>query len=115
MDKDKLERVVRRAREDPAFFHALVYDPRRALSAIGEIDRESESRLLSINPESLVERLITPLMKCGMTCGDDSCERTCGTRSCGVTCASSCSGSTCGGKSCGQTTFVFGEFEPMAL
>jgi hypothetical protein len=101
------ERLAERARNDADFFHALVYDPERAIREMPELDREVMARILAIDPDTFVGRMVGLLRAgCGITCGDDSCERTCGMRSCGVTCASSCTGSTCGGRSCGQTTFV---------
>jgi hypothetical protein len=105
MNTEQFKQLAERAKNDPTFFHNLVYNPQQAIEAFQGLDRETQARLLSLDPEEVVERLVVAIVKCGVTCGDDSCERTCGTRSCGVTCASSCSGSTCGGKSCGQTTF----------
>jgi hypothetical protein len=105
MDVDQIKELAERAKSDPAFFHALVYDPDQVISQVPGLDRETRAQMLAIDAETLVERLLLR-GGCGITCGDDSCERTCGMRSCGVTCASSCSGSTCGGRSCGQTTFV---------
>jgi hypothetical protein len=106
MNIEQFKELAERAKKDAGFFHALVYDPQQAIASLPWLDRGDQARILAINPEAVVERLVVAAVKCGITCGDDSCERTCGTRSCGVTCASSCSGSTCGGKSCGQTTFV---------
>jgi hypothetical protein len=106
MNAEQFKQLADRAKNDSAFFHNLVYNPQQAIQAFPGLDRETQARIFSVDPEAVVERLVVAAVKCGVTCGDDSCERTCGPRSCGVTCASSCSASTCGGKSCGQTTFL---------
>jgi hypothetical protein len=102
---EQFKRIAERAKTDSAFFHALIYNPDRALADFPDLSREDRARILGINPEAVIERLLVAAMKCGLTCGDDSCGNTCGERSCDVTCVSSCSGHTCKG-SCGETTFV---------
>lgn len=107
MDIEQFKRLAERASKDSVFFHALAFDPEKAIADFPGLDRETKSRILAIDPETVIQGMVgLRPAGCGITCGDDSCERTCGTRSCGVTCASSCTGSTCGGRSCGQTTFV---------
>ena len=110
MNAEQFKAIAERAKNDPTFFHNLVYNPQQAIEAFPGLDRETQARLFSLDPEGVVERLVVSALICGITCGDDNCERTCGMRSCGVTCASSCSGSTCGGKSCAETTFLTDPF-----
>lgn len=106
MNIEPYQQLAQRAREDPGFFHALIFNPQSVLSEFEGLDRQTQAKILSINPDTFVENLVMPFQQCGITCGDDSCEKTCGMRSCNVTCASSCSASTCGGSSCGETTFL---------
>jgi YD repeat-containing protein len=100
----RLEQLAERARNDPAFFHALVYDPQRAIAEMADLDRQTQASILAVDPDTLVMQL-AGLQICGITCGDTSCGSTCGMRSCDVTCASSCTGRTCK-SSCGNTTHV---------
>ena len=110
MDAEQLKHLVDRARKDPAFFHALVFDPEKAINDIPEVDRRIKASLLGINPEKVIGRLITAEGGCtDPTCGPDSCLDTCGPHSCTVTCKSSCAGSTCGAWSCGVTSSIFRE------
>jgi hypothetical protein len=85
----EFQRLAERARSDPAFFHALVYNPQQAIAQMPDLPRELQARILAIDPETVVERLAGALRKYGIAGGDDSCERTCGMRSRDVTCASS--------------------------
>src|SRR3954462_15158757 len=103
-EDDALERVIERARTDPSFFHNLVFDPERALSDQPGLDRATRARLIGIDPDEFVGRLLG-IRHCTATCGEISCDHTCGMRTCRLTCASSCSADTCS-SSCGRTTAV---------
>lgn len=107
MDIDHFKKLVDRARQDPAFFHALVFTPEKAMADIAGLDQLSKASLLSLNPEQLIARIVRADGGCtDPTCGPQSCLDTCGPHSCEVTCKSSCIGSTCGAFSCGNTTSV---------
>jgi hypothetical protein len=105
MDGKTLEKVIKRAKADPKFFHALVFNPDAIASEIK--DREAMAALYGIDPETFIGSILqNPLEKCGTTCGDDSCITTCGGDTCSSTCASSC-GDTCK-SSCVDTTKLLG-------
>jgi hypothetical protein len=106
MDMEALKRVVERARKDAAFFHALVFDPERVLAKLPGMERRTKARLLALDPEQLIGRLLAEGGCTDPTCGPQSCLDTCGPHSCTETCKSSCAGSTCGAFSCGTTTSV---------
>jgi hypothetical protein len=114
MDIEQFKQLVDRARNDPSFFHSLVFDPEKAITEIPGLDRLSKAGLLGINPEVLLSRVLRAEGGCtDPTCGPDSCLETCGPHSCVSTCKSSCAGSTCGAWSCGETTsIVFRAIEP---
>jgi hypothetical protein len=116
---DSVDDVVERAKRDPAFFHALVFDPDKAANQIS--DRRLKSVVFGIDPDRLLVDVLGGVAECGptcaantgcnTTCGDDSCNRTCGNNSCTETCQSSCN-LTCGNNSCNDTTKLVGRFEP---
>jgi hypothetical protein len=111
--REALLKIVEKAREDKDFFHALVFDPNRALAALEGVDEATKAKLRAISPETffvpqLVRSLGGRLRECEPTCSV-SCDDTCGSISCNVTCGPfnmSCK-STCGG-SCGNTLAVLG-------
>jgi hypothetical protein len=117
--RSALEQLTKRAREDPQFFHDLVFEPERALASADFLERREKSKIIAIEPEAVIAGLAglfageEVLSLCGQTCGD-SCGRTCGTGSCGETCGSSCRG-TCGGVSCDSTTDIVAARESVIL
>lgn len=135
MDTESLKRLVEQAREDPQFFHDLVFNAEELLGKLDYLGRAEKASLIGQDPEAVIGRLIGALEGCDVTC-TSSCGATCG-QSCGyttnlvgrfgdiqqalagrfqfgrpqvqwcdVTCTSSC-GATCGG-SCGYTTNLVG-------
>ena len=106
-----LLKIVDKARDDKEFFHALVFDPERALAGLEGLDEPTKEKLRLISPETffvpqLVRSLGVARQECDPTCSL-SCEDTCGSISCRVTCGPfnlSCK-STCGA-SCGSTLDV---------
>ncbi len=135
-DEGATTQLVKRATKDPEFFHKLVFSTEEAIAELDFLTREQKSRLLALNPQSVVASLISGRLdipglaacgdscegscvatclddSCGSTCGSDSCINTCTSSSCSeATCLSSC-GSTCGGDSCGYTTDL--QMNPLEL
>lgn len=117
-----LERLVGRAREDPAFFHALVFEPERALDELGYLDRRQKGSIISIRPEQVIAGIVGAgglrgggeVGICGHTC-EDSCDSTCGSGSCFGTCLSGTCDFTCGARSCDITVELTGRFEAVSL
>src|ERR687898_345848 len=106
--KETLDRLVERARNDPGFFHLLVFQPEKAIAELDFLDRREKGRIVSISPEDVISGLVglvrSPggaLAVCDHSCSD-SCDSTCGSGSCFGTCFSSC-GHTCGARSCDIT------------
>lgn len=112
-EESGLDRLVREAREDPAFFHDLVYNTEDVIGRLDYLSRQEKASILSIDPDSLVVGIAGRLQPggelevCGVSCGGScgatcaaSCAGSCGA-SCGGSCQSSCAG-TCGG-SCGAS------------
>jgi len=123
---DALSAIVEKAKKDPAFFHALVFDPESALKSMGDADRKTKASIIGNNPEDILQVIAGGLSWCDVTCAS-SCGATCTGSSCGyttnivennrfvsrlrnklsycdVTCTSSC-GVTCNA-SCGYTTNI---------
>jgi hypothetical protein len=106
-----LKRLVDQARKDPAFFHALVFDPEKVISRLSYLDRKTKGALLRLDPDVLIRNLIPiEVAECGDTCGAGSCTATCGAGSCTDTCGSSCGG-TCG-SSCDHTSGMGTKYIP---
>jgi hypothetical protein len=109
-----LERLVEQARNDPKFFHGLIFEPEATLERLDYLSRRDKAMILGIEPTDVIAGLmglianpLGPVAECTNSCGN-SCLDTCG-GSCGSTCDSSCK-STCGADSCGHTTKIdFGE------
>jgi hypothetical protein len=109
--REMLLSIVDKAREDKDFFHALVFDPEKALATLEGLDETTKEKLRVISPNTffvpqLVRSLGVKLQECDPTCSV-SCGDTCGSISCKVTCgpfAKSCK-DTCGA-SCGSTLAV---------
>lgn len=114
--RQALQQLVEQAREDPKFFHALVFDPESALGSADYLDRREKGMIISLAPEDVVAGLaglyVNPggtVAECGTTCGSGSCTVTCDS-SCGDTCASSCD-ATCASASCGKTSSRLGDWD----
>jgi hypothetical protein len=110
--KEVLDRLVKQAREDPAFFHDLVFAPEKTLAKLDYLDRREKGMIVSINPEDVIAGLAGLLMNpagdvsvCGISC-DPSCDSTCGEGSCFGTCISGSCSQTCGSSSCDITTQI---------
>lgn len=82
MDPNTFQQVVERAKGDPAFFHALVFEPEKVLSEVN-LGRRAKGALVAIEPGEVIARLAGVLSACGNTCSS-SCDNTCG-GSCGYT------------------------------
>lgn len=101
--------LTQRAKEDPAFFHALVFEPHKAIDQIkNEFGESVALSFKKINPSSIIAASLGLLEG---VCGPDTtssgpCGGTCGGRTCDVTCTAASCGNTCG-DSCGYTTDIF--------
>jgi len=106
--REALLLIAKRAREDPSFFHKLVFDPTAALADVEGVDRGTVTALAASRlPDFLSSFLASAvnLEGCEPTCGPGSCSQTCGPLSCGITCLrDTCSG-TCD-SSCVHTMSV---------
>jgi hypothetical protein len=101
----RLAAITQRARDDPAFFKALVRSPLSALKKIGEDWPEARDG-------SALSAMLDYLSACsgGETCSCTSgtCGGTCGGATCDVTCSGGSCGRTCD-NSCGYTTNLAGD------
>ncbi len=93
---DPLNLLVEMARKDSEFFHDLVFAPKKALSRVTFLGRETKARLLKVRPGSFIGALLPHAAPCGN-------DETCSGSTCDNTCAESCGGVTCGGGSCQST------------
>jgi hypothetical protein len=109
--RETLLKIVDKARADKDFFHALVFDPERALASLEDVDEGTRQKLRGLSPNTLfVPPLVRALgvarqecdptcaVSCGYTCGSMSCEVTCGPEN--MSCKHTC------GMSCGETLQV---------
>lgn len=108
MDPNAFQRLVEKAKTDPEFFHALVFDTENALSKLDFLGRQEKGALLSISPEHILATMVGELTSCGgsytCSCTSGTCGGvTCGGSTCDVTCSGDSCGNTCG-NSCGYTT-----------
>ena len=102
-----LEKLTAQAKDDPAFFHALVFNPERALDSLGYLDRRQKGRLVAVRPEEIIAGIVGggglvgggEAGICGHTC-QESCDSTCGSGSCFGTCLTGTCDFTCGSRSC---------------
>lgn len=104
-----LSRLVEQAREDPGFFHSLVFEPEKALAELTYLDRREKGAIVSLRPEDVIAGLAGLIVGpggaaavCDYSC-HDSCDDTCGEGSCFGTCMSTSCGHTCGARSCDIT------------
>jgi hypothetical protein len=100
MPTEGFNRLISRAKEDPQFFHDLVWSTDKVMGSIDYLSREEKASILAIKPEDLIVGLATGsvfgprdlVAACGGTCGAScgaSCGGSCG-GSCTATCAASC-------------------------
>jgi hypothetical protein len=95
-----LATLIKKAKEDPKFFHSLIWETEKAVSTLDFLNRDEKAAILRINPEDLIVDLATGNLggasglaaNCGGSCGV-SCGGSCGV-SCGVSCATSCATSS---------------------
>lgn len=101
MGTEAMKQLVAQAREDPAFFHALIFNPETVLAKLDYLSRAAKASLVAIRPEQIISILTGRNVSCdgNVTC---SCTTgTCGGETCG---GSTCGGGpTCSGDSCGST------------
>lgn len=114
--KEILERLVEQARKDPAFFHALVFEPEKVLTKIDYADRYVKGSIVAIRPEDVIAGLAGlgisgtgEVAVCGISC-EPSCGDTCGEGSCFGTCLSGSCDRTCGAGSCDITSQIARQF-----
>lgn len=100
MPTEGFDRLISQAKEDPQFFHDLVWNTDKIVGSIDYLSREEKASILAIKPEDLIVGLATGkvfgggglVAACGGTCGAScgaSCGGSCG-GSCTATCAASC-------------------------
>lgn len=95
---DPLARILAAARKDPAFFHELVFAPKKAIAKAPFLDRATRTRLLGVRAGTVIAGLLGQLAACG---NDQTCSgATCSGNTCG---SDTCKGVTCGGASCADT------------
>lgn len=119
-----LQRLILDAKNDPEFFHRLVWDTGETVQQLDYLTDVQKESILAVQPEDLVVGLASNPVKtgaltreafseldlvsvCGASCGA-SCGGSCGAScagscagSCGMSCENSCAG-TCGA-SCGSS------------
>lgn len=97
--------LTKRAKEDPVFFHTLIFSPDKALEQIKRETGGSSLFIKKLNPSSIIASALGLLQnECGPdTTSSGPCGVTCGGRTCDVTCTAQSCGNTCG-NSCGYTT-----------
>jgi hypothetical protein len=112
-----LQRLVEETRKDPALFHALVFEPEKALARLTYLDRREKGAIVSLRPEDVIAGLAGLIVGpggaaavCTYSC-HDSCDDTCGAGSCLGTCLSSTCGFTCGARSCDITVELTARLE----
>jgi hypothetical protein len=86
---EEVSKIMKKAKEDPQFFHELIFDTEKAIAKL-DVDRRIKGRLLSISPENALAAIIAGVgiggemregpgvlrMGCPHTCGV-SCRWTC--------------------------------------
>jgi hypothetical protein len=122
MDNTMFTRLIADLHQDPALFHAFVFEPKTAVKKLKYLDAATQAMLQVVDPRSFVadaaglldHKLSADFRRVGLgnACGPDttcSCTSstcggvTCGGSTCDVTCTDSSCGNTCG-DSCGFTT-----------
>jgi hypothetical protein len=99
MNIESMATLIKKAKEDPNFFHRLVFETEDTLASLDFLSRREKSALMRIEPEDLIVGLATGdfgaigvVEECGSSCGS-SCGGSCG-GSCGISCGVSC-GTSC--------------------
>jgi hypothetical protein len=92
MNPAMLKLLVERARDDPELFHALVFDPEKAIAKFQNLDDDTIAALRAAKPEEFVARLAGETVESPARAGIDAPEACTGV-SCYVTCSSTCSSS----------------------
>ncbi len=71
-----MKEILRKAENDPQFFHDLVFNPEKALEGI-EIDRQLKGKIISTSPEDVFDTIIGKIdnkfYDCGTNCGATGC------------------------------------------
>jgi hypothetical protein len=116
---EALQRLVEKAKRDPAFFHSLVFEPEKALAGLEFLGRREKGAIVSLRPEDVIAGLAGLIVSgggvaavCGHSC-EDSCDNTCGAGSCFGTCMSTSCDHTCGARSCDITVELTSRFEDL--
>ena len=55
--REALDRLVEQAKNDPAFFHGLVFKPEETLAKIDYLDRAEKAKILELSPEDVIAGL----------------------------------------------------------
>ena len=107
MADEPITRLTAQAREDPQFFHDLVFNTEEVLNRLDFLDRGSKAALVEISPERVLATMVGARTACGgdvtCSCTSGTCDGTCGGSTCSVTCSGDSCGRTCD-DSCGYTT-----------
>jgi hypothetical protein len=83
--REALDRLIEQARNDPAFFHGLVFKPEETLAKVDYLERHEKARILELSPEDVIAGLAggselecnyTCLDSCGITCDQSGCNYT---------------------------------------
>jgi hypothetical protein len=108
MNSKSLQLLIEKAKNDPSFFHSLVFHPEKIKEQLEEIDKDSH-KILANRQTVVISRLAGHLSgDCSCTTG--TCEGTCGGSTCSVTCSGDSCGRTCD-NSCGVTSTFQDRFE----
>ncbi len=85
--QEAVKRIMERAKADPTFFHALVFNPEKILSELNELGRYEKAAILAINPENIFIEIASCAAPCEST--EEKCDMTC-RNSCIGTCDNTC-------------------------
>ena len=85
MEREAVEQLVAKAKQDPQFFHALVFNPEQVLGELKSLDRKSKAAILAFDPEAALGELAARAEETAALALAGSCKNTCN-RSCRVTC-----------------------------
>lgn len=69
MESNALQKLIDRARGDPQFLHALVFDTESVLKEIDYLDRGTKASLVAISPEEAIARIVGARSAVGTTQG----------------------------------------------
>lgn len=83
--REAIDRLIEQAKNDPAFFHGLVFKPEETLAKIDYLDRAEKARILELSPEDVIAGLTgVEGAECNYTCLD-TCDITCDESGCNYT------------------------------